>query len=272
MRPIAARLGLILLVAVGTKRLNGEERNGADKGLRVRPQMKADLPARPSIEHEALVCLTTSRYPRIEARISPSQDVQRAWVRFRSDPATGWYAVQLKKEGTVHVGLLPVPRGLKTFTYFLEASDERAAATRAPAYSPLVVGDAKACPDGTASSSVPEARALMVERPPDASQHAAPVPHGFGARGTVGAVGVFDWSSRATARIAGAPCVEVVSPAHSPAGGFEEFVVGGPLVASASCSLPFATGRVTGSLLMADRQLVPGTSPLPLDVAYTFVP
>jgi hypothetical protein len=345
MKRCAARLGLVLLAVVGTDRLNADEGTGTDNGASL------------SIEHEPLVCLTTSSYPRIEARISPAEDVQRAWVRFRSDPRTGWYAVQLKREGDAHVGLLPVPKRLKTFTYFLEASDGSATVARTPEYSPLVVGDAKACPEGTASSSVADARGLIVDRPPGSSQRTDPVPRGFGTRGTVGAVGMFDWSARSTSRIAGAiviagggaalalskghtegqavapinsttynmifstsmpppgsqvsiargslvmriavrairrslveedppafiavdffgpgsgaPCVEVVSPAHSPAGGVEEFMVSGPLVESSSCSPPFATSRVTGSLLTAGRVLVPGTSPFPFDAGYTFVP
>jgi len=278
-------------------------------------------------------------------------------VRFRSDPGTGWYAVQLAKEGSVHVGLLPVPKGLKTFTYFLEASDQSAATTRTSEYSPLVVGDAKACPGGKESASVADAQGLIVDRPPGSSQKTEPVPQGFGTRGTIGAIGAFDWSARTTSRISGAiiiagagaalalsrghaegqpgvpgaptrynmvfgtsipppgsqvsmahgslvmridvtafqnsvaggeppafiavdffgpgsgtPCVEVVSPAHSPEGGLEEFVVSGPLIAPSSCSFPFTTSRVTGSLLTAGSALVQGTSPFSFDVAYNFVP
>jgi hypothetical protein len=70
----------------------------------------------------------------------------------------------------------------------------------------------------------------------------------------------------------GAPCVELVSPAHSPEGSAEEFVVSGPLIASSSCSLPFATSRVTGSLLTAGHSVLSGTSPFPFDIAYNFAP
>jgi hypothetical protein len=52
----------------------------------------------------------------------------------------------------------------------------------------------------------------------------------------------------------------------------EEFVVSGPLIASSSCSFPFTTSRVTGSLLTADRALMQGTPPFSFDVAYDFVP
>ncbi len=351
-------------------------------GFDVAPQMKKDIEARKppapiapasppvpapsvaaaddsklSIEHAALGCTLASRFPRVEARIGPTESVERAWVRFRSDPKDGWYAVPLRLEGALHVGLLPKPKWLHSFAYYIEAVDRTAAPTRTPEYSTTVVERAEKCPESELAPSLAEATGLMVERPPGtARKERKTVPPGFSSRGTSGDIGAFDLSARTAALVTGgalgaiavpaltlggdpvgearalgpalsynvifrssvppqgsqvslsrgsltmlltvqeivnrtsidfrrpafirvdffganssAACINILFRGGSPANFVQDFVVSGPLAASAECSLPFTTTQVAASLLTEGRALYPGTSPFPLGVAYTFV-
>lgn len=69
------------------------------------------------------------------------------------------------------------------------------------------------------------------------------------------------------------PCVSMMSPKGPGSGaGVDDFIVNGPLVASQACTQRFTTTQVTASLLVSSLSLAPDTAPVPLDVAYTFVP
>lgn len=194
-------------------------------GFHVSPQMRKDLETRQltmpvsppaatvltpppaeavalSIEHAALTCVLDSQYPRIEARITPAESVQRAWVRFKSDEKGGYYAVPLRREGDIHVGVLPRPKWLKGFEYYVEAVNQNAESSRTPEYSPVVVGNAKECGARRLSTSVADALNLIIEKPPGASPRAKLVPPGFSSHGTAGGIGAFDWSARTTALVA----------------------------------------------------------------------
>ena len=173
-------------------------------------QEKTAEAAKLSIDHAALTCVLKSQYPRIEARIDPVESVQRAWARFRSDAKGAYYAVPLRKEGDLYVGVLPMPKWLKSFEYYVEAIDQNAENTRTPEYWPVVVADANECRERGLSSSVAEASNLIVEKPSEAPPKSKPVPPGFSSHGTVGSVGAFDWSSRTTAFIAGGIVATVV--------------------------------------------------------------
>ncbi len=159
--------------------------------------------AKVSIEHTALGCVLASRFPRVEARIGPAADVERVWVRFRSDRKGGWYAVPLRPEGVLYVGLLPMPKWLHSFDYYIEAVDPKATMTRTPEYSTTVVEYPQECAESEARS-VADASGLMVEKPPGAARkERKTVPSGFSGRGTTGDIGVFDLSTRTVALITG---------------------------------------------------------------------
>ncbi len=197
-------------------------------GFAVAPQMKKDIEARKppaplvpgsppvptaseaaaadakvSIEHTALGCVLASRFPRVEARIGPAANVERVWVRFRSDRKDGWYAVPLRPEGVLYVGLLPMPKWLHSFDYYIEAVDPKATMTRTPEYSTTVVEYPQECAESEARS-VADASGLMVEKPPGAARkERKTVPSGFSGRGTTGDIGFFDLSTRTVALITG---------------------------------------------------------------------
>ena len=62
-----------------------------------------------SIEHQPVACAVAERFPKLEARFAPPENVARARVAFQGRNTAEWYSVDMKADGPVFVGTLPKP-------------------------------------------------------------------------------------------------------------------------------------------------------------------
>src|SRR5436190_18971484 len=98
-----------------------------------------------NIVHQPVACAVAEKFPRLEARISPTDTVAVARVLFQGE-TTEWYAVAMKPDGERFTAALPKPKkSLKTFRYYIEATDKALATRRTTEYTTSVVGSAGAC-------------------------------------------------------------------------------------------------------------------------------
>ena len=116
-----------------------------------------------AIDHVAVACVPSARYPRIEARLSPQNRVVQAKVFFRTEKS-GWYAVGLRPEEDAHVANLPRPRSTRSFRYYLQATDEATGVTRTPEHEVIVVDDREQCGEKQ-SDFTTMASGILVEPP-----------------------------------------------------------------------------------------------------------
>ncbi|HKC13926.1 MAG TPA: hypothetical protein VKI41_18015, partial [Vicinamibacteria bacterium] len=73
---------------------------------------------------EGIDCVLADRFPRIEAFVTPTDQVSLARVLFRSKDSEGWYWVRMDREADRFVAVLPKPtKGLKDFRYYIDATD-----------------------------------------------------------------------------------------------------------------------------------------------------
>jgi Flp pilus assembly protein TadD len=124
-------------------------RQAEASGFRVNPDLKRDVElgvpaaaaaalvpepaAEPSlaIEHLPLACAVAGRSPRIEARVTGTDVPASVRVRFSSAGSSYRYTVRMHAEGDRWVTHLPRPkRGLASFTYAIDATDNDAASAR----------------------------------------------------------------------------------------------------------------------------------------------
>jgi tetratricopeptide (TPR) repeat protein len=172
-------------------------------GFRVNPDLKRDVgldaPAPASvaaapapaegalkIEHQPLSCALVGRSPLIEARVVGPEAPASVRVRFQAQGSVYLYAVRMRAEGDRFVTRLPKPKkGLASFTYSIDATDNAAASVRTEAISVPVAASVQECPG---EAPPPEREKLLVEIPVGAHER-PPVPDGFSDEGVKGVGG-----------------------------------------------------------------------------------
>lgn len=131
------------------------------------------------IGHRGVGCVVAGRFPAFDARLEPVDNVAAARVYFRTGGSPHWYWVSMKRDGGAFRGILPKPnKSLKSFDYYIEATDRELATARTQEYSPTVAAGMGACRDEMGTPAVSSA-SVAVGGP----QGAPPVPAGFGAAG-----------------------------------------------------------------------------------------
>jgi hypothetical protein len=137
--------------------------------------------ARLAIDHTPVGCVLVGKFPRFEAGITPSNEVGATRVLFRPEGIKHWYSVTMKPEGDAFEGVLPKPTSsLKSFDYYIEATDRRFGTERTREYHAQVVGAPIACKEKMLASSLGSATVLL-----EVPAGAAPVPAGFASTGLV---------------------------------------------------------------------------------------
>lgn len=98
------------------------------------------------IEHDPVGCVVAERFPRLEARLSPTDEVAKARILFQGETVHEWYSVQMKPEGEVFAGTLPKPlKSLKAFRYYIEVTDKAVGTSRTAEFTTAVVGSSTDC-------------------------------------------------------------------------------------------------------------------------------
>ncbi len=253
-------------------------------GFRVSEALKADVadrrasipapadtsapqPSKPStdsirIEHSAIVCVPPKTFPRLEARIEPPDSVAEANAFFRSDADEGWYAVRLRPDGERFVAVLPRPRSIESFRYYLEVTSGSSQVTRTPEHVTTVARHLRECADSS-SVAMSSASGLIVQAPAGIKRS---VPRGFSSQGTSGDIGQFEMSLGVTlaaaALVGGGAATVALSQAGKEAPGFppvgEPFVTGPGIAFDGSMPPPGSTlSRSSGSLAVQLRIFSP---------------
>ena len=139
-------------------------------------------------------CVVADGFPRIEAVVTPIDQVSLVRVLFRTGYySLGWYWVRMDVEGDHFVAVLPKPKKqLKDFRYYIEATDAQSETSRTPEYKPDVIAHPGACHGTALAKTVASAKVIThVPGGPEAPR----VPDGFSASGTLRAgeegIGVF---------------------------------------------------------------------------------
>ena len=97
------------------------------------------------INHPPLVCLVANKSPRIEAVVSPPDEV-RARIYFKSGDSE-YYSVPMTQRLGRYVGTLPRPReNAGSVVYYIEAALPDGRANRTAEIRPRIVRDARSCP------------------------------------------------------------------------------------------------------------------------------
>jgi hypothetical protein len=100
----------------------------------------------PAINHDAVGCIVADKFPRLEARFDPTENVSRGRLRFRPTGGAHWYSVPMNKEAEAFVGILPKPTPkLKSLDYYVEVTATDFATGRTREYTPAVVSGLGAC-------------------------------------------------------------------------------------------------------------------------------
>jgi len=179
----------------------------------------------PTIDHAAVGCVVAERFPRFEARLDPPGSVARALVHFRSAEGQAWYAVAMKPEGAGFSAVLPKPKkSLKSFQYYIDATDTAFASSRTAEHGVEVVAGPAACQGKMMTGTVGSASILLV-----VPSGAPAVPAGFGSAGLAAA------GSGAAAAAAGAAAGGGIG-----AGAVAAIVGGGAAVAGAAVAVSAA--------------------------------
>jgi hypothetical protein len=138
--------------------------------------------AAPTIDHDAVACIVVDRFPRLEARFDPAEQVSRGRLRFRPAGGTHWYSVAMKKESVAFVGVLPKPTPkLKSLDYYIEVTATDFATGRTREYAPEVVSGLGACQGDKVTAGSLGSASVVLEVPAGAP----PVPAGFSSAGIV---------------------------------------------------------------------------------------
>jgi hypothetical protein len=111
------------------------------------------------IHHEPVGCMVASQFSLLEAK-APDADAR---VYFRSSLGSGYYFVEMTREGGRYVGKLPKPKmEASPITYFVEAALADGRAFRTPEVAVVVVPSAGACPAGKRVATIGPPGAVTV--------------------------------------------------------------------------------------------------------------
>ncbi len=114
-----------------------------------------------NIEHRPVACAAAGKFPRFEAGFSPADSIAAARVVFQGQTAD-WYSVAMKREGSLFAGVLPQPKKeLKSFRYYIEATDKAMGTSRTPEYTAAVVDSASACKGRLMASALSSASVVL---------------------------------------------------------------------------------------------------------------
>jgi hypothetical protein len=148
-----------------------------------------------SIQHDAVGCVVAERFPELDARLEPVERLGRARLHFRPEGSRYWYSVAMTREGEIFRAVMPKPRrSLKSFSYYIEATDVDFTAARTQEYAPRVVGAPAECQQ-TLLAAAASSASVIVEAPVGAP----PIPVGFAAAGVTTTVAAAAGTAGATA-------------------------------------------------------------------------
>lgn len=134
-----------------------------------------------AIDHQAVGCVIAERFPRYEARLTPSEKVGRARLHFKPEGGLHWYSVAMKREGEAFEGVLPQPtKSLKAFTYYIEVTATDLGTSRTPEFTSVVGSGPVACKDKVVAGALASS-AVNVAAPSGAPA----IPPGFASTGVV---------------------------------------------------------------------------------------
>jgi hypothetical protein len=129
-----------------------------------------------TVQHDGVGCVLAEHHPRLEARISPEDEVARARVFFRTAGTPHWYFVEMTSQAGSWTGVLPKPKAsTERIEYYLEATDKVFSPARTPERTaPVVPGPAACQKDAVMAASAPAARVVVT-----AAAGGPAVPAGF---------------------------------------------------------------------------------------------
>jgi hypothetical protein len=184
----------------------------------------------PAINHDGVGCIVVDKFPRLEARFLPAENVSRGRLRFRPSGGAHWYSVPMKQEAEAFVGVLPKPTPkLKSLDYYVEVTATDFATGRTREYTPEVVSGLGACQADKITAGSLGSASIVLEVPPGAPA----VPPGFSSLGIVSAA----------AAAAGAAAAGVATTSAGAAGGLSTAaVVGGAVGAVAVAAAVVGAG------------------------------
>jgi hypothetical protein len=133
-----------------------------------------------NIDHQPVACAAAEKFPRLTARFTPADTVAAARVVFQGQ-GSEWYSVAMKAEGLAFAGVLPRPKkSLKSFTYYLEVTDQALGTSRTPDYTTSVVDSPGACKGRMMAGSLVSASVIL-----QGPAGVAALPAGFASSGVV---------------------------------------------------------------------------------------
>jgi hypothetical protein len=143
------------------------------------PEARAQAP---TIDHAPVACAAAGKFPRLEARLAPSDQVASARVLFQGK-TSDWYAVTMKLEGPVFVGVLPQPRkDLKSFRYYIDVTDKALGTSRTAEFTTSVVESASTCKGKLMAGALSSASVIL-----QGPAGVVALPAGFASTGVIAA-------------------------------------------------------------------------------------
>ncbi len=134
----------------------------------------------PGIDHQPVACVTAEKFPRLEARLTPPDQVAAARVVFQGQ-TTDWYLVAMRSEGGAFSAVLPKPmKSLKSFRYYIEVTDKALGTNRTTEYTVAVVDSASACQGKLMAVGLTSASVIL-----QGPAGVAALPAGFASSGVV---------------------------------------------------------------------------------------
>src|SRR5260370_7651861 len=95
-----------------------------------------------SIDHSAVSCVLAGQYPRMHARITPPEGLNRARLYFRAAGSGGWYFVEMKPgtETGPFDATLPKPKHtMRALDYYIEAISDTFVESRPTEHHPTIL-------------------------------------------------------------------------------------------------------------------------------------
>jgi hypothetical protein len=105
----------------------------------------AQAPATVLINHDGVDCMVANEYPRIDASLTPADQVASARVYFKSNRSAFYYVV-MERTGGAHFARLARPQlDAGPIIYYLEGLSRGGGAFQTEEFSSLVVRSAEEC-------------------------------------------------------------------------------------------------------------------------------
>ena len=218
------------------------------------------------IDHKAVACVVANRFPRLEARLLPADNVAVARVVFQG-ASPEWYSVAMKSGAGGYSGVLPKPlKSLKAFRYYIEVTDRALVTSRTPDYTANVVEGVGECPNRIVAAALATASVILQGPAGLVALPAGFAPVGVIAGGAAGAstAGVATAGSGASAGAAGAAGGAAGSGAAGAAAGGAA-VAGGGVSAGAIVGIVAGVGgaAAVGAAASGGGDTAPTPTPMP---------